>query len=183
MLIKKVKLENFQKHDKLEVNFSKGVNVLWGETNSGKSCVIRAMQWVLFNEPKGDAVRKNKVKEKTIVEVELDNGVTIIREKSSSINSYTIRKDGQEKRFDSIGKVIPEEIISITNMFPMMIEKENIILNVAPQISLPFMMKESGTFRMKIFNKLTGNDVLDTVIQSFNKEKLKTGRDIKFNEN
>ncbi len=44
---------------------------------------------------------------------------------------------------------------------------------------MPFLLSESGPFRMKALNKLTGNDILDKVVQSFNKDALSVNKTIK----
>jgi DNA repair exonuclease SbcCD ATPase subunit len=52
--IKRLILENFQSHKYSEVDFAAGLNVIVGPSDTGKSAVIRALKWVLYNEPSGD---------------------------------------------------------------------------------------------------------------------------------
>lgn len=144
--------------------------------NSGKSCIVRAIKWVIYGEPKGDIVKKEGT-DKTSVRITLDSGVIVERRKSTSVNAYIIYKDNEARKFDSIGKSVPDEVKNIFNMNPMIVNKEQVFLNISNQISLPFMLKDSSTFRMKVLNKLTGNDVLDEVAQSFNRDSLKFSRE------
>lgn len=54
-------IENFQSHEQTEVFFTEGLNVFVGPSDSGKSAILRALRWVLYNEPKGtDFIRAGK---------------------------------------------------------------------------------------------------------------------------
>lgn len=178
MWIKTLELKNFQKHSDLKLKFTSGVNVLHGATDAGKSCVRRAISWVFFNTPQGDVVRKEGTK-KTVVTVVLNNDVTIKRIKSASINAYVLVVGDEEKRFDSVGRKIPEEVVEALRASVIEINGETINLNISDQIALPFLMDKSGTFRSKLFNKLTGSEITDKVLQDLNKDILKVGRDEK----
>lgn len=178
MRIKKIQLDNFGKHSDLTVNFSKDTNVIFGKTGSGKSTVKKAITWVLTNSIKGDNVRKEGSK-KTSVILTTDKNIEIEKVKSSSINRYILRIPNKEEQiFDKCGTSIPEEILEVINLNEIQIDDETINLNIADQVALPFLMDKSATFRMKLFNKLTGNDILDKLFGRFNKDILKIKRDI-----
>jgi len=53
------------------------------------------------------------------------------------------------------------------------------MLNVSNQITLPFLLDESGTFRNKLFNKLTGADLLDNAMQGLNSDLLHINKEEK----
>ncbi len=178
MLIK-LELKYFQIHTHLIVTFTDGVNIIQGESDAGKSCIVRALKWLYFNEPKGDVIRKEDSK-KTSVIATLNNGVTVEKIKSSSVNAYILNIPGQkEKRFDAVGKKIPDEIKQALEITTFEVAGEEIILNISNQIGLPFLLDKPGTFRMKLFNKLTGNDIIDKVFQGLNKDILQVGREEK----
>lgn len=176
-MLKKLTLQNFQKHADLEINFVNGVNVLYGQSDAGKSCIRRAIEWVVQNE-NIDGVRKTGTK-KTTVTITLDNNIEVERVRSTSINRYIIRKGKEEQIFDSIGKSIPDEVKEVLTIYPIKIDNEEIYLNSQPQIGLPFLFDKSPAFRMKLFNKLTGNDVLDKLFGEFNKDILRIKRNLK----
>lgn len=177
MFIKSLILKNFQKHSDLRLDFINGVNILYGSSDAGKSCIRRAIEWVVQNE-NIDGIRKTGTKQ-TSVCITLDNDIEIEKVRSQSINRYILRKDGIEKVFDSIGKSIPEEIKEALSIYPIEVDGEQIYLNSQPQIGLPFLFDKSPSFRMKLFNKLTGNDVLDTLFGQFNKDILRIKRNFK----
>jgi predicted phosphodiesterase len=49
--LERLVLENFQSHLRTELKLVPGLNVILGESNQGKSAIIRALHWLLFNEP------------------------------------------------------------------------------------------------------------------------------------
>lgn len=177
MFVKQIKLKNFQKHSDLTLDFKSGVNIIYGRSDVGKSCIRRAIQWVLWNE-KIDGVRKTGTKE-TSVFILLDSGVAIEKVRSTSINRYIIHKDGKETKFDAINKSVPDEVKDLIGINPMEIDGQEIYLNATPQIGLPFLFDISPHDRMKLFNKLTGNDLLDKLFVQFNKDILGLNRDLK----
>lgn len=179
MYIKSIELINFQKHDSLTVNFTNGINVIVGSSDAGKSCIRRAIEYCLFNN-KIDGIRKEGTK-KTSVKIILDNGAIIERIRTASINRYILTVNGEEKTFDSIGKTTPQEIKDVIGINPIEVDGEELWLNSAHQIALPFLFDKSPTWRMKLFNKLTGNDLLDKLFVQFNKDILRIGRDHKSN--
>jgi DNA repair protein SbcC/Rad50 len=44
--INKVRIENFQSHEDTLMEFHKGLNVITGPSDHGKSAVMRAIKWV-----------------------------------------------------------------------------------------------------------------------------------------
>jgi len=177
LYIKKIEIYNFQKHSKLILNFVQGVNVIWGASRTGKSCIRRAIDWVMNNK-KIDAVRKEGTK-KTSVKIHFSNNIILEKVRSQSINRYILTVNDETKEFDSIGKEIPQEIKDIINLNPITIDKETLNLNIADQITLPFLLDKPGSFRMKLFNLLTGNDLQDKLLGAFNKSLLNIGRQVK----
>jgi putative ATP-dependent endonuclease of OLD family len=47
MFLKKLVIVNFRRFEKLEVEFKKGLNVLIGENDSGKTGIIDAIRYLL----------------------------------------------------------------------------------------------------------------------------------------
>jgi DNA repair exonuclease SbcCD ATPase subunit len=180
LYLDKLIMINFQKHDNLTLDFVNGVNVLHGKSRSGKSCIRRAIEWVGYNA-NIDAVRKQGTK-KTTVTLVFSTGVEVSRIRSESINRYILKKDGEEKVFDSVGRSIPEEVQQAMQLSPITIDGTDLNINIANQITLPFLLDQSPSFRMKLFNKLTGNDLIDKMLVSLNKDILKYNKHIKTSE-
>lgn len=179
MKIKSITLVNWQRHANLHLDFNDDLNIISGKSEAGKSCIRRAFAWILFNASISEKSYRREGTNETSVKVCLDNEFEIERIRSNSINRYILRhKDFEDKVFDSFGKTIPEEIQQVINVSEIEADNDKINLNVAQQLSLPFLLDKSATFRSKLFNKLTGNEILDTTFKRLNKEHLRVKREI-----
>lgn len=177
MHIKQLRLINFQCHSDLTLDLTKDINIIFGKTDTGKSAIRRAIEWCLFNQA-FEGLRKSGTKE-TSVSITLDNDIEIERVRSISINRYILRiPEKKDQQFDAVAKSIPDEIKDILKINPIEVEEDKIFLNSYPQLSLPFLFDKSPTWRMKLFNQLTGNDLLDLLFVSFNKDLLKMNRNL-----
>lgn len=101
--IKRIRIENFQSHKDTELSFSDGLNVIVGPSDQGKSAIIRAIKWVLYNEPRGtDFIRQGTNSAR--VTLELSNGYVITRERAPNKNRYTLKDpDGNVSVFEGFG--------------------------------------------------------------------------------
>ncbi|MHA2012741.1 MAG: AAA family ATPase [Candidatus Helarchaeota archaeon] len=186
MKIKSVHLKNWQKHSDLFVTFDDNLNIITGVTDSGKTALYRALEWVFnFSNISENDYRKEGTKE-TSVKIELDNGFFVERIRSNSINRYVLYgKDVENQLFDSFGKQTPEEIATVLGINTVDIENEHLNLNFANQDEINFLLDSnySDTFKAQLFNKLTGNEILDKVFKELNRESLRINRELKENEN
>lgn len=180
--IKKVKLKNFQLHSNLELDFSGNLDVITGLTSTGKSGIFKAIYWLYgFSNVSENDYRKENTDE-TSVTVLLSSGFEIERIRSNSLNRYILRKENcEEKVFDKCGKDVPEEIKIVLGIQELEFDKINLNVNFASQDDLNFIFdsKIPASFNAKLFNKLTGNELLDTLFQSCNKESLSISKEIK----
>lgn len=177
--ITKICLKNFQKHADLTIEFKEGINILHGETSAGKSCIRRAIEWVTENKKFSEkTIRKTGTKE-TSVQIFFSNSTWVQRVRSASKNQYILNQNGLTQIFDAVNKSIPEEVKTAMTISPIEIDGEEIFLNSTLQISLPFLFDKSPSERMKLFNKLTGNDLLDKLFVSLNKDILRSNKELK----
>ena len=59
----KVTIENFQSISKGELEFTQGINIIVGQSNSGKSAILRAIKGSVLNPSGSQKYIKNKCKE------------------------------------------------------------------------------------------------------------------------
>ena len=52
-MIKRIKIENIQSHKETELELSSGINAIVGSSNNGKSAILRAFYWLVYNRPLG----------------------------------------------------------------------------------------------------------------------------------
>ena len=182
MKINKIKIQNFQCHKDLEIVLNPDLTVIYGDTSTGKSAFFKSLEW-LFNcsDVSENDYRREGSKE-TSVKIWLNSGFAVERIRSNSINRYILSKDGcEDKIWDSFGRDLPEEIQTVLGIAPIKIDKESLNLNFASQDQLNFILDNSysDTFKAKLFNVLTGNELLDTLYKEINREGLAFGREIK----
>ncbi|MCX7711056.1 MAG: AAA family ATPase [Clostridia bacterium] len=164
--IRSVTIENFQSHLKTKLEFVEGLNVIVGPSDQGKSAVIRAIKWVLFNEPRGlEFIRHGASTAK--VALEFSNGYTIIRERSKSKNRYSIVDlEGNETHFEGFGNEVPEEVIKAHGIPKVVLDSDiHATLNIADQLEGPFLLSETGAVRAKAIGRLTGLHIIDYSIR------------------
>jgi len=145
MLVKLI-INNFQSHRHTEIDFSKGVNVIVGQSDSGKSAIFRALNWVIHNRPTGDAFRSIWGGE-TFVTLILDNH-TVTRLKSDSKNMYIV--DSQE--FTAFGTSVPEEVIKALNIGS---------INTQFQLDRPYLISETPGAVATHFNSIANFEQID----------------------
>lgn len=181
-MITKIKIKNIQYHEFLEIEFSKDLNILFGKTGTGKSVVFKALLWVCnMSNISADDIRRENTEESS-VKIWLDNGFQIERIKSDTINRYILSKEGcEDKVFDTFGKNTPEEIQVILGLKEIEIDNEKLNMNFAYQDQLNFILDSnySDGFKAKLFNKLTGNELLDIILKDLNKDSLSLNKSIK----
>lgn len=164
--IRKVIIENFQSHEYTLLEFSEGLNVIVGPSDQGKSAIIRAVKWALFNEPRGmDFIRAGTSSSK--VTVELSNNYTIIRERSKSKNRYqVVDPEKNVKTFEGFGNEVPQEVIHAHGIKKIPLEGGTASnLNIAEQLEGPFLLTESGSTRAKAIGRLVGVHIIDRAIK------------------
>ncbi|KRQ87009.1 chromosome segregation protein [Caloramator mitchellensis] len=171
--IKTIEIENFQSHKHSKIDFVNGLNVISGPSDNGKTAIIRALKWVLYNEPKGaDFIRQGESNCK--VTLTLDDNTVIIREKSKNKNIYIlVNPEGHETRFEGFGNDIPEDIIKAHGIRKVYIDEKSVeSINIAEQLQGPFLLSESGPIKAKAIGKLVGVHYIDAALKMLDRDIL-----------
>ncbi|WP_124727503.1 AAA family ATPase [Staphylospora marina] len=162
---KKLIIENFQSHQRTEIDFSSGLNVFVGPSDSGKSAVLRALRWVLFNVPRGTDFIRSGARE-CRVSLTLMDGTEIVRVRSSSVNRYILRKPGEpELTFEGFGNSVPEEITQVHGIRPIPLDGKEVLLHFGGQLEPPFLLFESGSSKAKTIGRIIGAQLFDRAIK------------------
>lgn len=164
-MIETVEVENFQSHKSTTVEFSPGVNVIKGRSHSGKSSIMRAIRWVLLNQPRGShfvSHFKGK-KEETSVGIQFsDDQYAIRKRRGVSGGGYeTSVGDFQAMRSD-----VPEEVQGITLMNE---------INIQTQGDPYFMLNKTAGQVAKELNQLVGLDIIDNTLGRLNRVENEAG--------
>jgi len=115
-MINGIKIRNFQNHESTALSLSTGVNIIQGPSDHGKSAIIRAIYWVVFNRPSGEEFRAN-TGGNTLAELLLDSfelsPVSISRVRTDKDNYYRINREDPLRSF---GTTVPEGIQNLIDL-------------------------------------------------------------------
>lgn len=178
--IKNVELINFQSHNHTEIEFDRGLNVILGNSDAGKTAILRAIKWALFNEPKGDYFIRQGERDVS-VKVTFSNGVVVERSRTPSKNSYyLLDAEGQEMRFEGFGLDIPKEITDAIQMYKVSLDNSNnkVILNIAEQLDGPFLLNDQASMRASAIGRLIGVNYVDDALRTVVRDNKRINQEI-----
>lgn len=155
-MLKSLSIQNFQSHKESKFEFHPGVNIIIGNTDSGKSAIIRAVRFVKDNRPTGTSIRSNWGGE-TSVEIENENGI-ICRSKDK-IETYTIRTGRRKLVLKAFGTSVPAEVVKFLNLNE---------LNIQYQLDSHFLLSKSSGEVASHFNKVANLSKIDTATSNIN---------------
>lgn len=165
-MIKKVIAKDLQKHKKLIIKFTPGLNTIVSGNDNGKSSIIRGFYWLCFNKPAGEWMRRYG---STVTKFKMINDKgSVTRVKGDKINRYIIDND---EKFDNFGRgVVPQAVQDQIQFTLQDFNGKDMSPNIALQDELPFMIHEPATVKAALLNKLTGIDLLEDCTKSFQKD-------------
>jgi DNA repair protein SbcC/Rad50 len=152
-MIKQLVLQNFQSHKDTELNFSDGVNIIVGPSDSGKSAILRAIKLLVWNRPSGNEMRSTWGG-KTSVEIFTDD-VHIVRVKDKE-EIYILG----DQHFKAFRTDVPKEIQDALNLSE---------INLQQQLDSPFLLSLSPGQVAQHFNSIAKLDQIDTGLFNINK--------------
>lgn len=159
-MLKHLKVENFQSHEKTSVDLSPGVNVVIGPSDSGKTALVRSLRWLFFNLPAGEEFRSTWGGDSR-VEALFSDGI-VYREKTNSENIYGL--NGEE--FKAFGRGVPEPVSAFLNVSR---------INLLGQYDPPFMIGWTPGERGEFINRTANFEAIDRGIKVAN-QVLRTER-------
>lgn len=176
-----VEIEDFLSHEKSVIELDPGFNAVIGKTNSGKSSIIRAILWCLYNEPKGtEFIRTGK--KGCRVKCNFSNGSSIERARTLTSSGYyeVTDEEGTVQRYQGFGNDIPIQVLQTHQMPSAFLAKDRSVkLTVNEQLDGPFLLAESPQMKAIIVGRLVGTQYMDAAIKLLNKETTAAQRNIK----
>lgn len=153
-MIKRLTIQNFQSHKNSTFEFNEGLNVIIGKTDSGKSAIRRAINWVIKNKPSGNSICSwwGGV---TKVQIEFFDGNIVSRIKEGTKNLYVLN----DVEFTAFGTSIPQEIQDVINMND---------INLQAQFDAPYLLSSSPGEVASHFNKIAHISQINTALQKIN---------------
>lgn len=166
-MITRIELNNFQAHKHTVIDLDKGVNVITGETDNGKSSIVRAIRWVVENYPQGiDKINSNwneDLKEPLSVKLYTEKGY-VERIRAKDRNGYNICKNGEKEiKLDAIGKGnVPKEVTEFLNVSDV---------NFQYQLDPPYLLSMTAGNASQYLNKIVHLDSIDEIMSRADSNK------------
>ena len=155
-MIKSLSIQNFQSHKDTTLELDKGVNVVVGQSDSGKTAVLRALKWLATNRPSGDAFRSRWGGD-TGMRVELKEGTVITRQRDKRNNTYGI---DDTQLFKALGTDVPESVVTMLNLSN---------LSWQGQMDSPFLLSSSPGEVARALNEVADLEKIDTTLFNANR--------------
>ena len=174
-MIKKIKIENIQSHKETELELCSGINAIVGSSNNGKSAILRAFYWLVYNRPlgvdnllshwafdkKGNQILPMKVS------IENEKG-TITRFRTKDENQYIV--NGEE--LNVVKTDVPEQVEKLLCLTDT---------NIQRQQDAPFLLSLTSGQVAQYFNKTVRLDIIDRVLSNAESRRRKLNQDTKTN--
>lgn len=167
-MLKKLTIKNFQSHKNSSLQFSSGVNVIIGKTDSGKSAIIKALRLLIFNKPTGNSFNSHWGGNTYVTLKGEDFEIERIRGKTE--NSYMIKPDIELKAF---GTSVPEEVNSLLQLDST---------NIQQQLDTHFLLNETAGEVGQHFNRIANLHQIDLGVSNLKKWVRKIETDTKYKQ-
>ena len=173
-MISKIEIKNFQSHKNTTIEFSDGVNVLCGESDNGKTAVIRAVKWVAENRPLGverlNSTWNKGFKDEMSVKIFLDGGVWVERIRTKERNGYSYFENGERVDLGATGTDVPQKVKDLLRFD---------LVNFQFQLDSPYLLSMSSSEASKYLNEIIKLDGIDKTLSAAESERRYLNSELK----
>lgn len=178
-MLKLLHIKNFQSHKDTTIQFSNGFNVFEGQSDGGKSAIIRAIAAVCYNRWNNQSIRLGQ--EQTVIQLVTDLGyVKLIKNQKQKINSYVCKKNGCEQQiYETVGTTVPQSVYQITGMRQLNVgDSVTDIPNIMFQLEKHYMLAQvngkscTSNLIARIFDKVIGLGGMEQLITSISSSMI-----------
>jgi len=157
-LIKNVHIRNFQCHKEKTLETNPGITYVTGSSDTGKSAIIRAVEWVRTNRPSGTS-HINRDATGASVKIETERG-SAQRIRNNKVNGYRVNGT----TYKAVGGKVPDEVHEVLNLTD---------LNVQRQHDPPFLLTLSPGEIGRRLNQFADLEEADRVLSELNSDVRK----------
>lgn len=159
-------IKGFQSHADTKITFDDGLNVIIGPTGSGKSGVIRAIEYILFN----------KLDDSNFITlgmngfegtIKFSSGKSITRIRNKKENVYILQNENEDTEpviMTGFGEGPVETVLNFHGIKPIKIGKKDRFISVHSQHEQPFFLTETPGDKAKLIGSIAKTDIVDIAI-------------------
>jgi exonuclease SbcC len=168
-MISLLEVINFQSWKRGVFHLHQGVNIFVGTSDSGKSSIVRAFDWVLKNNKpsSGDAFRSDWGGDTKII-AHIDDH-NLIRKKTNTKNLYKLDKG----TFKAFGQGTPEEVDKLVNLSD---------INWQRQHDSPFLLSKTPGEVARVLNEIVHLEKIDSSLTAATSKLRSLNQDLRTEE-
>lgn len=158
--IRLLQITNFQSHEDTTMELSPGVNIILGASDVGKSSIIRALNWVSQNKPRGTGfIRDTKDGLTASVGVEMADDMFVLRTRGNKKNEYECGNEDESEILKALNTEVPEAVSDILGISE---------INIQPQSESYFLLTDSAGQVAKKLNEVSNLKEIDDSLSNIN---------------
>ena len=159
-------IKNFRSYKEAKIDFHPGLNIIVGPNDSGKSNILRVIDWIVNNSPDGDDYISNFGGD-CLAEL-TTGGKTVGRFRNAVFNKKEeIWRAGTENIYTLSGEPEPFRAFGRKKLPEIIKQHLNISdLNIGFQLDGPFLLGKSPADVARFYNGLVNLDIIDRSISN-----------------
>lgn len=168
-MIKKIEVWDFESHKHSVLELDEGLNFIVGESNSGKSSLVRAVAFVAYNRFDQRSVRVGA--KFCRVRVETDKGYVDVK-KGPKDNLWEVCRNGEHPEYlDKPGKRIVPQATEVLGLDMVRLGEVDVPVNIMDQLEAHFLLDAvgdkdaSGSMRAQIVDEVSGLAGIEGIIR------------------
>lgn len=184
-MLRKLRIINFEAHEDTIIEFSDGFNAIIGDSDGGKSSIIRALSAVCYNRWSADMMRVGA--HECVIELTTDKGiVTLIKNLKEKVNAYEciLFSNNEKIRFETIGTSVPDIVFEITGMRELDLGDTKDTPNVMYQLEKHYMLAEingkscTSNLIARVFDRVIGLGGMEELISEISSNMINNKKQI-----
>ena len=184
-MLRKLRIINFESHEDTVIEFSDGFNAIIGDSDGGKSSIIRALSAVCYNRWSADMMRVGE--HECVIELTTDKGiVTLIKNLKEKVNAYEciLFSNNEKIRFETIGTSVPDIVFEITGMRELDLGDTKDTPNVMYQLEKHYMLAEingkscTSNLIARVYDRVIGISDMEELISKISSNMINNKKQI-----
>ncbi len=181
-MIKRLELTDFESHKHTVIDdFSDGLNLIVGDSNSGKSSMLRAIKLAAYNMFDTASVRIGA--KFCIVRIDTDKGYVKVK-RGQKVNEWEVCRIGEAPvKFEKVGKNIVPQAAEVIGLKMVTLGDVEFPVNVMSQLESHFMLSgvgdknATGSMRSQIIDEISGLSGLETLVKEVAGDTIRFARE------
>jgi DNA repair ATPase RecN len=182
-MIEYIEIKGFESHDHTIIDdVSPGLNLICGDSNAGKTSIVRAIKLVAYNEFDPKSVRVGCTECQVTVRTHRGE-VKVTRGPKKNLWEVT-PKGKPTEHFDKVGRSVVPRAAEILGLNVVTLGDVDVPVNIMDQLESHFMLAgignkdASGSMRAQVVDEISGLSGIEGVIKGVSLDNHRLGREV-----